>query len=521
MATQREQIESLSNTINSSYGMWGAGDLKDAVDEARGLPGPKGSPEALHNLGRAYTSAGGTVWDVQGRVNGVATAQLPAGWTGTAGEKAAEVIKAAGDDLNRTQDAFATAGNAFSVLADALTAAQALHTQGPGPLNHAYQLLDDITLWGGPDPVNWDDDKMHQAEAAAKEGIGHMLDAAQQAETAGHTFTETLNKLAAEAVAGKIKGGDLSAADKLVLADAAAPGDYNDIITANDATRAGQAMDKMSPQDRARFDALLAGAKSPQERAYLLKTLAAGHNVNEVASFDQLIHDHGDDPAWLADRLTPIRLDSTSTATGQNGNQTDISYQGASWTQGQHPTCVASSTVMARAMVDPMYSLQITTGGHPGDPQYDNPQAFSKRLLDEQNRVYDDGRDFYADWPVVGYDGMSNDASNDEANKEIGGATGSKYQNVDMNNDGNRRDALGPVENAVDQGRPVPISISGGGDAHQMMIIGHSGDKLEIYNPWGYTTWVSEDDFVNGHMNVALSGQYPDMRNVDSIRLPQ
>ena len=524
MATHREQVEALSRTIRSAYGMWGAGDLKDAVGQALHLDAPKGSPAALHAIGAAYSAAGTSVSTVQDQVGGVGSSQLPTAWTGRAGEKAVEVITAAGDDLDRTQAAFSQAGTAFTQLGDALTTAQALHAQGPGPLGHARQLLDDITMGDMPDPVNWDDGKMHQAEASAKEGIGRMLDAAQQAETAGHTLTETLNKLASEAVAERIKGGDLSAADKLVLADAVdagGPAAVNAILTANDATRAGQFMDKMNPQDRAQFDALLAGARSPQERAYLLKTLAAGHSVAEVASFDQLIHPHGDDPGWLTDRLSPITLDSTDTTTGPQGNQENDSYRGASWTQGDHPTCVASSTVMARAMVDPMYSLQLTTGGHPGDPAYDNGQAFAKRLQDEQNRVYDDGRPCYSDWPLIGYDGIDDSGSNKVANQEIAPATGDGYHNVPLNSDDNRRDALAGVENSVDQGRPVPVSITGGGDGHQMMIIGHSGDKLEIYNPWGYTTWVSEDDFVHGHMDIALSGQDPQMRNVDAVRLPK
>ncbi|MFF4805674.1 hypothetical protein ACFY1U_46120 [Streptomyces sp. NPDC001351] len=30
------------------------------------------------------------------------------------------------------------------------------------------------------------------------------------------------------------------------------------------------------------------------------------------------------------------------------------------------------------------------------------------------------------------------------------------------------------------------------------------------YNPWGQTTWVSEDDFVNGHMDKASDSRMPD-----------
>lgn len=81
-------------------------------------------------------------------------------------------------------------------------------------------------------------------------------------------------------------------------------------------------------------------------------------------------------------------------------------YEGREWTQGPHPTCVAASTVTARAMVDPLYALQLTTGGRPGDPAHDSPQAFEERLRDEQVRVYDGARPASADWPVFGYDGM-------------------------------------------------------------------------------------------------------------------
>ena len=75
-------------------------------------------------------------------------------------------------------------------------------------------------------------------------------------------------------------------------------------------------MAKLNSQDRQQFDALLAGAKSSQERAYLLKALAAGHSVSEVEAFDALIHAQGDDPAWLAQRLTPIQNSGAAAPAG-------------------------------------------------------------------------------------------------------------------------------------------------------------------------------------------------------------
>ena len=55
------------------------------------------------------------------------------------------------------------------------------------------------------------------------------------------------------------------------------------------------------------------------------------------------------------------------------------------------------------------------------------------------------------------------------------------------------------IERAVDEGYPVPFSVDERGrDGHQLMVIGHSGDQLQVYNPWGYTYWITEREFVDG-----------------------
>ncbi|MFJ9417736.1 hypothetical protein ACIRPT_26750 [Streptomyces sp. NPDC101227] len=40
---------------------------------------------------------------------------------------------------------------------------------------------------------------------------------------------------------------------------------------------------------------------------------------------------------------------------------------------------------------------------------------------------------------------------------------------------------------------------------------------LETYNPWGQTMWVSEDDFVNGHMDKVADG----MPDAYGVHIPQ
>ena len=51
-----------------------------------------------------------------------------------------------------------------------------------------------------------------------------------------------------------------------------------------------------------------------------------------------------------------------------------------------------------------------------------------------------------------------------------------------------------------------------------MLIIGHDGDRLQVYNPWGYTVWVNEDDFVNGRLDSIGNGV---PNEFTSVRLPR
>ncbi|MCX5401211.1 hypothetical protein [Streptomyces sp. NBC_00102] len=100
----------------------------------------------------------------------------------------------------------------------------------------------------------------------------------------------------------------------------------------------------------------------------------------------------------------------------------------------------------------------------------------------------------------------------------IGRATGSDYQRQDLDSATEHRAVLTEVENSVAQGRPVPVDVSGEEGAHAMTIIAQEGDMLQVCNPWGNTTWVSEDDFVNGHMGKASNSDLSDTYSVHRPR---
>ncbi|MFB7216619.1 hypothetical protein [Streptomyces sp. NPDC056255] len=100
----------------------------------------------------------------------------------------------------------------------------------------------------------------------------------------------------------------------------------------------------------------------------------------------------------------------------------------------------------------------------------------------------------------------------------VGRAAGSGYERQDLAGAADRREVRTEVEKSVAQGRSVPVDVSGEEGAHAVITIAQERDMLQVYNPWGSTTWVSEDDFINGHTGKASKSDLP---NAYSACLPR
>ncbi|MFJ9854717.1 peptidoglycan-binding protein [Streptomyces sp. NPDC101150] len=498
---RREKLEHYRKSIDSAND-------KDAliseIDKALSVSEPAGSPHTIESLGRRYKRQSDAAANVRDRVNKVAKHGLPDSWVGSTGAKAGEVVAAAGRDAEQMGEAFQKVGICLMNFADQLKEAKKIDKDGRHELNHALYILDDEDgTWD-----NWFDDEaseqvLRKAQDAANEGVVSMLQGAIMADESARLAAREMNKYTSEARAGQMSTSELSAADRLVLADTGAAGgprELNEILSANDLQRSGQRMDEMNATDRAEFEKMLADAKTPEERAYLTKALASGRDMDTIHEFQGKIH--GKDPKWLREHLTPV---VTSKEGVTDGSTHSVQFKGQEWAQGgdgQEGTCVASSMVTARAMVDPVYALELT-GGESG--QESDPDTFRERLIAEQHRVHEEGHG--------GKNWNSMDLAGKEkvAEKEVSPHTGANYDYTNTPNADARRDALPDIEEAVDEGKPVPIGVQGFDEkgvrsGHAMVIVGQEGGMLQIYNPWGETMWVSEDDFVNGHMDKVVPG---------------
>lgn len=509
------RLERLQDEIHGAYGVWGADDLADACAAAAGVESFGGNPETLRDIARHYSETVFTtaqrayrvIYDMQQRgIDGV--------WTGDTKASANDALRALSDDLCRALEVIRVLGERLREHAELLESRLGDDEGGAEELRDVAARARKLTMLGfAPNPLTYDGAAMRDAHARGMSAIDCRVDCHVDMRHAAEDFTAFAHDMASQARAGRLSGSPLSALDEVVIADAGM--NVNDgheaVLTAAMDDRAAAALGRMSDANRRRMTELLAAAASPEQRAYLLKALAAGYSVDEITRFNAMIAAHGADPAWLDQHLSPLAMDGES-ADGKSFN----AFDGQLWTQGQYPTCVASSTVAARAEVDPLYALQLTTGGHPGDPAFDNPDAFAHRLRDEQVRVYDGGRNWWQD--LWNSDGMTDGQSRTIANEEIAPHTGTRYDNVEMKDERSRETTMRSVERAVDDGYPVPIVTREGSEGHQMLVIGHSGDRLQIYNPWGYTYWVTEREFVSGH----LDGIDPDIPSTPtSVRLPQ
>lgn len=495
-------------------------DLLDMIDSALSVDAPKGDPGTLESLGKRYRDQVDDVGEVYDRVERVARKGLPEAWVGDTSVLASDVVSAANRAVLQMGEAFAGGATVLLTLADALADAHKRDADGRAKMRQARTTL------GGRDGFfdDWHEDDGEEAtrlaaRAVATDGVEQMHGAAVCAEDAVRVAVRDLDKWAAEARAGKMDTSELTAVDKLMLADTGAantPTELNEILSASDLERAGQRMDRLNNADEASMERMLAQAGSPEERAYLMKALAAGHSVKEIEDFQGKIA--GKDPEWLRRHLTPVvtaedSMDDEGLAQdGSNNNKDSVLFHNQLWVQGGNGaegTCVASSTVNARAMLDPLYALDLT-GGPSG--QEDDAAAFKQRLVAEQHRLHLEGEGG-DNWTGMGQEGQER-----IADSTLGSVTGDDYRRHDLDSADDRRAVLDDVEKAVAEGKPVPVDVSDDKGAHAMMIIGQDGDKLQIYNPWGTTTWVSEDDFINGNMGKASNGG---LNNAYQVYVPE
>ena len=502
--------------------------LNSAIAAALAQPALPGSPAAVRAQAQAYAKAATQSKTVAADIKQVATSSLPAAWRGQVADSASQAVAALATEVNTIESALNEASNALNTWADLLEWAQHQDTEGRAQLETARgQAASGLDIFST---------QFLEARATALTGLNTRITAAQALADQSPNTASLLNQYTSLARAQDVTTGDLDPLSDVVLATAADPGgklaDDADILTPTALTRASQRLDAMSATDQAAFEKLLSGAKSPQEAAYLYKALSAGYNLQQIQAFDAAIHPYGANTVWLAEHLTPDLNNAKSTAISPT--HWAVQYEGGDgglYNQGNVGDCVAASTVVAQASLDPILALGLTTGyGQPKNsnppPGDDSAAALQARLQQTYLKEYAAGRndDSLMEQWFGPSSGIEPDGENALANNLLSNSTGTSYQYQGLNNTSDRQAAVVKIETAVDSGKPVPFDVTNGNEGHQMLIIGHNGDQLEVYSPWGFTSWISESQFVNNDLaglTLNASGAPDGLPTADGVELPQ
>ncbi|MEO3875208.1 hypothetical protein ABGB18_41030 [Nonomuraea sp. B12E4] len=352
-----------------------------------------------------------------------------------------------------------------------------------GELNSAQDIVRNVwqTVW----PFDHDGGVIDEIRKAI-EAIHGAIEVFERLQTASDTLQRGMRDVQGKARAGAARSCHVDAFDAVLLANAGINGgvrEENGILTTAQLAQAAAKMDALSEADRARLQHLLDKAGSEAERAYLMKALAAGNSIDDIAKFAATIH--GKSETWLREHLSLVNPGDSGT----------VRVSGVELEQQDQTTCGSTSIMVARAMNDPLYALSLTTDGNGNSL---SPTELQQKFTSEQNRIHDDTNTL---WPQSL--GTTPWGLTDEMNKHadsFGG--GYDWRLVDDTDAGSVNPALDDAVGAVDAGHTVPVLIGDSYPAHYVLLVGHEGDNLVFYNPSGEVTRISEDDFRNGNVSA-------------------
>ncbi|MGW4771305.1 hypothetical protein ACWEO2_25080 [Nocardia sp. NPDC004278] len=493
--------QSVQHFVHSAYN---AGQLEHALRWALKLPTPPGDAGQIARQAEGYHGIATRLAELDDTMQIIHTIQLPAAWRGKAAENAGTALKAIAADISACHGAFQSAGDSLQKWSSAVGAAVATDGQGRALVTQALRVINGRPLLSGK--------SLGQAMTLAHQGCDCLVQAAQQYDAAATTVARDLTEFAANARAHLAQNRGVrwifgvQPIDPLSAVTLAysTPG----LLTPNALDLAGQRYAALPADQRDAFERMLEQSRSPMEAGILWKALAAGNSLDVIRLFEAEIHPHGSDTNWLVQHLIPPLYPKF-------GSKAEATYKGvAIFDQGDHGDCVAASTVVARAMNDPVYMLGLTTGF--GKDWQNNPPKGVDTPAAVQTRL----QNTYLAMDDHGWGGGH---SNALANEWLSGPAGGHYSERDIDTSATRSAALKQIEGSVDMGKPVVVHVyedahlakNAFHDSHQMMIIGHHGDQLEIYNPWGFTQWVPETDFVEGKLGYLTNGHEPVPREID------
>jgi hypothetical protein len=256
-------------------------------------------------------------------------------------------------------------------------------------------------------------------------------------------------------------------------------------------TRADQFVAKMSEKDQAAVKKLFDDAKSPEERNYLIKTVASGHGAAELASFAKKIA--GKDKAWME---TNLHLVGGSSGKGIKQQWSD--------------SCAPTTAEAIQGELDPLYALTLRMKS-PDLTEADDSDGAAKNpvMAKDQKAMLEAGGGKVASRLDPSRKGVGMGVAPfttllNNRNKKNGLTFTAHTVGGDVTMD----QALTSVDTALRSGLPVPVGVGNAkGAGHAALITGMDPGpptRYAIHDPYkGQIGVFTKDQIKNGQLNVA------------------
>lgn len=455
MSTRSQRLVGMRDTVA------GSGSITEwlrVAQEVRGLGGLPGDPGQLRSTSATIRAAAQGVNEVKVDLDTLRKGKLPTIWTGLSSLAAGTAVESLGNRAGDIDAVLRETAAALDRLADSIERARPVDVAGRQAVDAAIALSRHL----GPADYRQVRDGMVQ-------GLDDLVRAARQHEDAALDATVDFRAIASRATAAQLGTGTLSPIEKVVLAaadDAAGP-----ILTASDAAQAARNLNAWDFGARMRFVELLQGCGSDDERAWLLKALAAGRTMDEIAAFDAVVRPHAGDQGWLERHLRPLNPAVTGTAT----------FMGAELQQFDGTTCGTMSLLVNRAMRDPVYALSLSHIDPPPANSADAARIVGERLVAEQQRIHTETNDGVAmlDWPRSL--GTHPDDAAHWLSRSSGGVEYGWHN--DVVNTTSTTDHVTQTAAAATAGNPSLLLIGDGYPDHYVMVVGENSAGVTVYNP--------------------------------------
>lgn len=258
--------------------------------------------------------------------------------------------------------------------------------------------------------------------------------------------------------------------------------------------RADANLAAMSPEDRAKAQAMLDNAKDDARRNWIISALARGGDIESLQRFATKIDQMSDGDLAQLDPTVFVQKNPGVLA------------------QPDGTTCGSSSLVVAKMINDPMYAMQIITGYNPHtdayvvSPEGPTPEgrfhAAAKEMHDLTNNAV--GPSIGTNWPE--WLGTPPWGAAEEMGTPGGpGVPGTSYD-WSLHPPFSGASDYGSVASAVQSGQSVPLFIGTGAyPSHVVLVTGMEGENMRIYEPSsGQMMTIPRSQFESG--NFSLGG---------------